>query len=66
LTVMMVDKGTLDHFRFLEHGAFYAVATLAIIMYMNVVIDVPEIITGLVGAGIILASVWSSHRYRQR
>ena len=66
LTIMMVDKGALDHFRFLEHGAFYAVATLAVIMYLNVVIDVPEIITGLVGAGIILASIWSSQKDRKK
>jgi hypothetical protein len=66
LTIMMVDRGTLGHFKFLEHGAFYAVAALATIMYMNVVIDVPEIITGFVGAGFILASIWSSTRDRKK
>ncbi|MBX2993659.1 MAG: DUF475 domain-containing protein [Bdellovibrionaceae bacterium] len=64
LTIMMVDKGTLDAFRYLEHGAFWAVAALASIMFMNMVVHIPEIITGVVGAALIGASIYSSHRYR--
>lgn len=60
LTIMMVEKGTLDAFEFLEHGAFYAVAALAMIMFLNTVTEVPEVVTGLVGAAFIGLSIYSS------
>lgn len=66
LTILMVDKGTLETFRYLEHGAFYAVASLALIMFINTVHEVPEIITGLVGVLFIVFSINSSRRYRLR
>lgn len=66
LTIMLVDEGTLDAYRYLEHGAFYAVGALAFLMLLSTMIDVPEAVTGLVGAGSIALSLWSSVRYRRR
>lgn len=66
LTVMLVDEGTLASYRFLEHGAFYAIGALAALMLLGTVMHVPEVITGLVGAAFIGVSVWSSIRYRRR
>ena len=65
LTVMMVDRGTLGTFRFLEHGAFYAVLALSLIMFVGVIHPVPEIVAGLVGAICIGASIYSSSRARR-
>lgn len=65
LTVMMVERGTLGTFRFLEHGAFYAVLSLSIIMFVGVIRPVPEIVAGLVGAVCIGASIYSSSRSRR-
>lgn len=62
LTIMMVDKGALEAFRFLEHGAFYAVGALAMIMFLNTVIHIPEVITGLIGAIFIGFSIYSSRK----
>lgn len=62
LTIMMVEKETLEAFRFLEHGAFYAIGALAALMFLNVVIPVHEAVTGLVGAAIIGFSVLASIR----
>jgi hypothetical protein len=62
LTIMMVDKGTLEAFKYLEHGAFYAVCSLAIIIFLNTLIEIPELITGAVGAIFIGLSIWSSHK----
>ena len=64
LTVMMVKKGTLEAYRFLEHGAHYGIGALAIIMLvsMNRDVHIPELITGLIGAGFIVLSIWSSVR----
>jgi hypothetical protein len=62
LTIMMVEKGTLQAFKFLEHGAFWAVASLAIIMFLNTVTHIPEVITGLIGAAFIGMSIYSSRK----
>ncbi|BDG04082.1 DUF475 domain-containing protein [Anaeromyxobacter oryzae] len=66
LTVMLVERGTLASYRFLEHGAFYAIGALAAIMLVGTFVDVPEAVTGLVGAAFIGLSVWSSIRWNRR
>jgi hypothetical protein len=53
LTIMLVEKGTLDEYLYLEHGAFYAILALAIIMFLKTFIHVPEVVTGLIGASLI-------------
>ena len=65
LTVMMVDKGTLAEYRYLEHGAFWAIIALAGIMLISSRIEVPETITGLIGAVLIGAALWWSIRHKQ-
>ncbi len=66
MTVYLVDKGTLQEFVYLEHGAHYAIGILAIIMFVSVRYHIPEWFTGLSGVAFILVSLWSSHRYKQR
>jgi hypothetical protein len=66
LTVMLVERGTLASYRYLEHGAFYAIGALAVIMLAGTVIDVPDAVTGLVGAAFIGLSIWSSVRHERR
>lgn len=65
LTIMLVERGTLAQFRFLEHGAFYAVFILALLMFTQTLTHVPESITGLCGAALIAASFWSSVRWNK-
>jgi hypothetical protein len=65
LTVMLVDEGTLASYRFLEHGAFYAIGALAFLMFLGTVTHVPEAFTGLIGAGFIGVSLWSSIRHNR-
>ena len=66
LTIMLVEKGTLDAYRYLEHGAFYAIGALALIMMIGTLVEVHEAITGLIGAGFIALSLWSSIRYTRK
>jgi hypothetical protein len=66
LTVMLVEKGTLEAYRYLEHGAFWAIGALALIMLVGTVMDVPEAITGLIGAAFIFFSIWSSVSHRRK
>lgn len=66
LTLMMVDKGTLDAFRYLEHGAFYAIGSLAAIMFADTVYEIPETATGLIGAVFIALALLSSIMYKRK
>ena len=66
LTVYLVRKGTLDEYVFLEHGAHYAIGSLAAIMLISMVHHISEVITGLVGAVLIGLSVFSSILYRRK
>ncbi len=65
LTILLVDRGTLASYRYLEHGAFWAIGALAGIMLLGTLHEVPELVTGLVGAAFIGLSLWSSIRHRQ-
>ncbi|HEX5806722.1 MAG TPA: DUF475 domain-containing protein [Macromonas sp.] len=65
MTVYLVNRGTLNQFIYLEHGAHYAIGALAAIMILGTVVHVPEVVTGLIGVGFIAASVWSSLRHNR-
>ena len=60
ITLMLVRHGTLAQYRFLEHGAFWAIIALGAIMLASARIEIPETITGLIGAVLIGLSLWSS------
>ena len=60
LTVYLVEKGTLDEYVFLEHGAHYAIGALAFIMLGSIVWHISEVVTGLIGVGFIVAALGSS------
>jgi hypothetical protein len=65
MTIYLVDKGTLDSYIFLEHGAHYAIGALALIMIISSTgWDIPEIITGLIGVSFIGASLYSSQKHK--
>ena len=66
LTVHLVRRGTLEQYIYLEHGAHYAIGALALLMYISILQPVPEVITGLVGAGLIMLSFFSSMQYNRR
>ena len=65
MTIMLVERGTLAQYRFLEHGAFYAILILSVIMYVQTLMHIPEVITGLGGAALIGVSLWSSIRWNR-
>jgi uncharacterized protein len=61
LTVHLVRTKTLARFTYLEHGAFWAIAVLGLIMLLKLYrIEAPEVVTGSIGLVFIIASVaWS-------
>ncbi|MBN8502649.1 MAG: DUF475 domain-containing protein [Sphingomonadales bacterium] len=66
MTIYLVDKGTLAEYRYLEHGAFWAIIALAVIMLTSTLLHIPETITGLIGATLIGLSLWSSMRHNRK
>lgn len=59
LTLMLVDKGALEQFKYLEHGAFWSIGSLAAIMYMNTILEIPEVVTG--GLAALLIGISLAH-----
>ncbi|MBC6461277.1 DUF475 domain-containing protein [Actinomadura sp. HBU206391] len=60
LTVYLVRKGTLHEYVYLEHGAHWAIGALAVCMLVSIGTHVSELITGGLGAGLIIAAFASS------
>ena len=62
LTIFMVRRGTLGNYRYIEHGAHYTIGILACLLLISIFYDVPEVITGLAGLGVIFASIMASRQ----
>lgn len=65
-TILMVEKGSLDAYVFLEHGAFWAIGLLAVIMFTSIVVHVPEAISGAIGLLIIGAAFIHSLLHKKK
>ncbi len=63
ITIYLYEAGTLTEYRYLEHGAFYAIIALALMMFAWAIRHIPELITGLVGAGLIGLALYSSWKH---
>lgn len=66
MTIYFVEHKTLSQFRYLEHGAHYAIGILAFIMLMKITIHISEMVTGTIGIGLILIaflhSIWENKK----
>ncbi len=58
--ILMVHKGTLQAYKYIEHGAFWAIGLLAAMMFIGIHVHVSEIITGGVGLLIIGTAFFQS------
>lgn len=65
MTIMLVERGTLAEFRYLEHGAFYSILALSIIMFVQSIVHVHELITGGIGMALIGLAFYASIRYNK-
>ncbi|TRW94841.1 DUF475 domain-containing protein [Paracoccus sp. M683] len=66
MTVMLVERGALAQFRYLEHGAFWSILILSTIMFGQTMWRIPEAVTGLLGAGFIATAFVSSLLWNRR
>jgi uncharacterized protein len=64
LTVYMVRRRTLEALTYLEHGAHWAIFGLAVSMFVSLIAEVPEVVTGTIGIAFVAAAYWSSVRLR--
>jgi hypothetical protein len=62
LTVYFVEQKTLTQLVYLEHGAHWAILGLSIAMLANLVVHVPEVVTGVIGLIFVVFSYRSSIR----
>ena len=60
LTLLMLREKTLDEYRYLEHGAHYAIFALAVIMLLKIFIHVDELIVGTAGVLFIVVATYHS------
>ena len=60
LTIFIVRRGTLETYRYLEHGAHYTIFLLSCVLLAGLFFEVPEYVPGLGGLLIIGLAVWSS------
>ena len=66
MTIMLVERGTLAEFRYLEHGAFYSIFALSVVMFLQSLTHVHELITGGVGMSLIALSFYASILHNKR
>jgi uncharacterized protein len=64
ITLYFVQKDTLTELVYLEHGAHWAIMGLAAAMLANLIVHVPEVITGLIGLCFVLLAYHSSRKER--
>lgn len=62
LTVVLVHKRTLQKYIYLEHGAYFALGALSIMMLLNIFYKIPEVVIGSVGVILIAFAYFSSLR----
>ncbi len=62
MTVYFVKENTLAELVYLEHGAHWAILGLSGAMLANLIVHVPEVITGLIGLGFVILSYRSSRQ----
>lgn len=57
ITLHLVEAKTLSKFKYLEHGAHYAIGALALIMFMKMFTHINELIVGGLGVAFIVVAV---------
>lgn len=66
ITVYLVRQRTLQTLIYLEHGAHWAILGLGLAMLVNLIMHVPEAVTGLIGLVFVTLAYLSSRREQRR
>lgn len=57
ITIHLLKVGALATFRYLEHGAHYAIGALALIMFIKMFTHISEVLVGGIGIAFIIVAV---------
>lgn len=66
LTIMLVEKKSLNKYLYLEHGAHWAIGALSVIMLISSFHEVPEVLAGTIGLAFIVLALISSLIHNKR
>ena len=66
MTVHLVRENTLSKYRYLEHGAHWAIGVLAACMILSIHFHIPEWITGLIGVVFISFAFRASVKHNKQ
>ncbi len=61
ITIHMLKHGVLDQYKYLEHGAHYAIGVLAVLLFVSLKVHIPEVVTGLVGMLFVITAIVQSY-----
>ncbi len=61
ITVHMLRHGVLEQYKYLDHGAHYAIGILATLMIISLKVEVSEVVTGLSGILFVVTAI--AHSY---
>lgn len=61
ITLHMLQHGVLDKYKYMEHGAHYAIGILAALMLISIKVDVPEAVAGLAGLAFVVTAIFDSY-----
>lgn len=62
MTIMLLEKGVLTEYRYLENGAFWSILVLSIMMAAQALFHIPEVVMGLFSVLFIGLALWCSLR----
>ncbi len=65
ITIHLLEDGTLAEYRYLIHGAHYAILCLSLLLIVSIRVSLPEVLTGVIGLVIIGMSILSSRRKKR-
>lgn len=66
ITLHMLRHQVLNRYKFMEHGAHYAIGILAALMLASLKFEIPEVVAGLSGVAFVLTAVVHSYINNKR
>jgi hypothetical protein len=66
ITIDLVKNGTLKQYPYLDLGAHLAIGSLAALLLLGIGYELPDLLTGSIGLGIILLSFFASVLHNRR
>jgi hypothetical protein len=65
ITIFLAENGIMKQFIYLEHGAYYAIGILSVIMLSSYFITIPGFLTALICLIVLAVSLFSSIRHHR-